>query len=62
MELKKIIKQIFCRHKWVTETIWEEDYNYDMRIRTLSPVKYKKCTKCGKVIRLCNVHLSDDED
>lgn len=62
MELKKIIKQIFCRHKWVTETIWEEDYDYDMRIRALSPVKYKKCTKCGKVIRLGNVYLSDDEE
>lgn len=46
------LKQLFCFHRWHEETIWKEEIDVGGKLKILSPVLYKKCSKCGKIKRI----------
>ena len=55
MNMKKLItyfKQLFCKHEFVTYSIWEES-GFDLGgiMVEMAERKYKVCRKCGKKIR-----------
>ena len=54
--MKKLItyfKQLFCKHDFVTYSIWEEcGFDLGGIMVEMEERKYKVCKKCGKKIRI----------
>ena len=56
MKMSNIItyfKQLFCKHEFVTYSVWEEcGFNLGGIMVEMEERKYKVCRKCGKKIRV----------
>ena len=47
-------KQLFCKHEFVTYTIWEEcGFNLGGIMVEMEERKYQICRKCGKILGMC---------
>lgn len=52
MNLKKMIKRLFCKHQWVLgeyryDVYMEDDFQNDILIKRAYEIE---CKKCGKII------------
>ena len=48
----KYFKQLFCKHEFVTCSVWEEcGFNFGGVMVEMEERKYKVCVKCSKQIR-----------